>query len=286
MKEMVVDALLNSAVYPLLIGLIVGWLGQRRGEAQAQFAFATAVVLGFSVCFRGTTGFNFPPHSALDWIPYLALAALFVQLAVTRLPAVFKVLLPLFLIFGVLWFLLGPIARNNQWALPKTLMVLGAISLAWLALYLAHVGDRKPGDAPARLLLMLLTATGFSIVAILSESAKLAQLTGGLAAATGGLFLVWCLARKLEPGQLVPAVFAGTLGGLMVYGYFYVEIPLYAIGLVVLSWGSNWLLRVPFIANLGAWPRTILVLLTALLPLGVAAYCIEAFKPEGEYYEY
>lgn len=286
MEEMIVNALLNSAVYPLVIGVVVGLIGQRRPQPQAVFALATAVVLGFTVCFRGTTGLNFPPHSALDWIPYLALAALLVQLAASRLPAVFGILLPMLLLDGVLWLLLSPIARNNQWELQKTLMVLCAISLAWLALYMAHVSDRKAGDVPARILLMVLTATGFSIVAILNESAKLAQLIGGLAAATGGLFLVWCLVRKLELGQLVPAVFACTLGGLMVYGYFYVEIPLYAIGLVVLSWLSNWLLRVPFIANLGPWPRTILVLLIALLPLGAAIYCVEAFKPEEEYYEY
>ncbi len=287
MNEMIVNALLTSAVYPLLIGLVIGYLAQRRSDGPLRwFGMALAVVVGFVLCFRGTAGLNIPPHSALDWLPYLALAALLVQFAAVRLPDAAQIALPVLLIDGFLWILLQPIARNHGWDTQKTLMVLVAITLPWTFFYLAHTRYAKVGDTPVRLLLLVFAATGFSITALLCESAKLAQITGGLAAVIGGLFLVWCIARTLELGPMVPGVFVVTLGGLMVYGYFYVEIPLYAIGLVVLSCLSHWLLRVPFIANLGPWPRTVLVVLIALLPIGAAIYCVETFRPKEEYYEY
>lgn len=185
----------------ILSGLLGFGLGPKYGPRVA----AAAIPVGFLVSCWATIGWPaFPPVSSNQKIVYVALigtiaGVIFVFLGRNQLlnrigPALWS---------GMVICWLG--WRTLTAPSLTGLALLGGLWLAGMTIIIGLRSQRSEGIAPG--VMLLIAACGVSLIALIGSSASFAQLSGGLAAATGG-FLLWNW-----PKDRFPFGWVGQLGG-------------------------------------------------------------------------
>ena len=226
------DLLLTTIVVPMATVVVVAAVGLRLGRPLGGLALVAGALTGAAA----VVGWPLPPEEAHHWIPLGACGAALGGLAVDRLAsgsegrprfgwigAVGLVALSVtaWCVLGPLaglWTdgVLGPLARD-AWVVEPLAVGL----LAWLAV--DHAA--RHGHPPAALAALVLGLTAAALVLALGGTARMGQLLGATAAATGATLL--CLWRwpRLGLGHSGVAAPALTLVLVVLYGHHYAEVP-------------------------------------------------------------
>lgn len=207
MSQWLADPIFQSVVAPLVVAAILtGVLGFGLGKTIGPRIAAAAIPAGFLVSYWATVGWPaFPPVASNQKIVYLILfgAVIGVIFDLVQRADKMRWLGP------VVWS--GAIAGWMGWRMisaPSTpgLATIGAFWIAGAFVLYASRGTRGGGSVPA--VMLLIAAIGVSLIALIGSSASFAQLSGGLAAATGG-FMLWNW-----PKSRFSFEWAGAFGGM------------------------------------------------------------------------
>ncbi|MHC4416480.1 MAG: hypothetical protein ACYS0G_14505 [Planctomycetota bacterium] len=197
----------------------------RRKAPPADGRWGSAAGLGaaFLLAFFALEGRpGLPPHESWQWLAYLVPAAVAVGIveAAALWPVAVRWSVRLALAAAAGWLLVGDwVERYWLWRL-----VGGGAVLALLA-GLDCSAERAPG--PSLPLSWCVAAAGAGALLLESQNAKLAQLSGALAASLGVMVALAWWRPAASPGRGAIPVFAVLLPGLLLSGYFltFSEIP-------------------------------------------------------------
>lgn len=227
--------LLPAAVYPMLAaiasGLIIYKLEQHK---QARLLFWLIPLLLFLSWLAGATGIHtrwqFPPERAMDWL----LVASLLPVLATRLPEQIRMSgfgISCLLAFGLIAQpLIGRMGGVDLFA-----QIIGWMLACGTAISAA---DRQKNAVlfPVSLIVMIVMS---AVVTGIASSLSIAQLTGALAAALGG---IWFLNRfvAISASGMMAASQAVMALWIMVqaYAHYYGDVSIYA--LVILSAPLLW----------------------------------------------
>lgn len=202
LNQLFADPIVQSVVAPLLVAAILtGLLGFGFGRTLGPRIAAAAIPVGFLVSYWATVGWpSFPPVASNQKIAYIVLLGVIfgtmvdlfrenarqVQIGMVVWPAVIVCWLGVKILFpksdgGLGWIIIDRPAPVDM-AVGVALWVAGTAVL--LGLRESRGGSEHKGA------MLLIAAVGVSFIGLIGSSASFAQLSGGLAAATGG-FLLW-----------------------------------------------------------------------------------------------
>lgn len=206
LSQWMADPIIQSAVAPFLVAAILtGLLGFGLGKPIGHRVAAAAIPAGFLASYWATIGWpSFPPVSSTQKIFFIAILGTIVGAILNAIRANdgterFAMVQGVWIASIVGWlgwkvpfldasgtFTLAWLGYSAQWisGVFTLLALIGTGAVGTLFLWL----DRRNGACWAVMLMM--AAIGVSFIALLGSSASYAQLSGGLAAATGG-FLLW-----------------------------------------------------------------------------------------------
>ncbi len=250
----------QSAVAPLVLSLLAGWGLFRWAPRYAGWA----VVLGFVTTALLVNGLEFVPLTGARKIMLVVVLAAVAGIVLDRVQAPGQrraALLGLMLV-AYFWIAYRVLANTQGVALGLAIAG-GVLYLAWLVLAL----DRMRENSAAALAVSLALAMGTSIISILGASALLGQLSAGLAAGAGALWLLtWRYSDFRFNLDLGLAVALGT--GLLGLGaVLFAQLPWHALAVLALAPLVSLL---PGVCRLPGWQQRVAYLLAALIVAGSA----------------
>lgn len=265
--------LLGVLVPALLAGLTLlvgGKLWRARVEVAPRRSAALAIGVAFIASFIAVSGIAPLPEEGRVWSGLDR--AFWGSLFVTALALVEGGLGPhRWLARGVLRSLAGgALLTVIAHASGVGGLELGVLFIGWLALVVAgeRVQERESGVAGA--LSLWLVVSGFAGVSILTGSARLAELAGGLGAGLGAVAVLsaWRPRARLAGGGVSVVTFGVASLGLNAYHFSYAgsaDLLLLCAGIV-----APLALPSPPPGSRGGWRRLAWVLLLTALPVAVA----------------
>jgi hypothetical protein len=279
--------ILFTALLPALISggvLFVSWRGWRRNAPTIDGTWGgpIAIGLGYVLCHAGTIGFPpFPAVEATQWLIYIAFVAIGLGLLESRLGERASVRWGIrLLISAVIPFLLLQAVFKYRWGIVEGILGSVGLSAAILAFWtqLDALAERQIGGFP--LLVLLSLTAGGSVVLVLSGSALLGQLSGGLASTLGaGLIMAWWQ-PKLTLTRGAITVSAALLCGLWLNGYFYAEVPPESALLLYIAPSVAWIRWFGPVQRLGRWGPPIVSVAAVLVLVGLAVgFALRASPP-------
>jgi hypothetical protein len=225
------------------VGGFVGWLLPKRWDGFRAAVLGLGLGAGIVAAYIGIAGQpSWPPVDAAGWLPFAVAAAaiLFALSDMAPFPVAAAFALRLGLLGGLAWLLFRDPARFGEWSRTEWLRWAAAPAAAGAILWaiVAASARRVPTAASAAALLVALV--GLSVPIVLFESAKMAQVTGGAAAATGAALLFAWLVPGLRFGQSAVAAAATMLFGMATYVLYYIDLPPLVAVLVVSGVFAGW----------------------------------------------
>jgi hypothetical protein len=231
-SSLVLQLLWQSALVPLAaaLGLLAAGRALRLNGAAAALAVAAAFLATFFATLHAQ--WSAVPKVALDWMPWIALAAAAGALFAEGAPGAARRLalrLAIGLAVGVVvvW---GAIESLGATRATVVIVVTGLlIAAVWSAMGpVGEGGARRP-------MLLAMVAGGMGLALMLDSSQSIGQLGGGLAVALGA-----CMLFNLpRPRLAFPPAAAGTavvlLGALMANAYVYAGFSLGYVALLLLA---------------------------------------------------
>lgn len=270
---MIISQLTITAVYPffasgLLAALFCLALKSERSESIG--VAGLAITAGYAMGFLNIVGFHgFPPVLVNDWLPYSALAGWLAFLFVSRARLTQTLLLALAWIAIWLWLYLSPLLQSRSTAAWAPLVLVAGA--CWLLLWWAWDWScREEPRAFETLAVMVVCATGVSLISVLDGSAKLGQLGGSLAAACGALLVVRLLFRDFPVGSAARAVFLTLLGGSLLLARVYAEVSPLAVALQFLAALTILFRKLPAFSRLSPLKRGLAVTALCAIPTIIA----------------
>lgn len=284
---MVVGELLRTALYPQLVSIIVGFFlaGMlARSVKLKDMGVGLALAAGFVCGFLTIVGWvPMPPIQITHWLLWFAIGGFVVFTMINADNPRIGFWIGTVLFAAIPYLLLKPF--YGRWDQTTSLLWVVGLTLGFFLLNLAvQVPQRKQKEL-AGFLILIVAATGASLVNVLDGGALNGQLGGVLAAACGGLFIVRCFSKEICIGPVTLGVFLALFGSLLILGYFYVEVAPYALILVALSPLALWLRNMPFLAVMGQTKRTVVLVVIAALPvlIAVATLAVKAANQDSGY---
>jgi hypothetical protein len=222
------EQILPSAIVAMTVAAGLCGLALFRGKDRARGALGPlAIGLAYLIGHFVITGWvTFPPADTTNWLPYFALAGalLGAACAVVATKAWARAFIFALISAGALRLLLKPKFQYG-WSLGEGWLWVGCLvcALVLLAIILDAL-VRRPATAMEMPALLLITCTGTFGALMLSGSMLLGQFAAVLGGAVFGslVFTAW----KVPVGRGIVPVFSLLLGGLLVSGYFFAELPL------------------------------------------------------------
>jgi len=238
------NPLVQSALLPFIMALVL---------ARVLAAFlprwqGLAIPLGFYPAAVLMAGLQLVPFTSTRKILLLGVIAVILSGIFSwrnMLGLSHRFLLAVSIVVATLWVLWPLLMRTDGLALLSVLGS-GLIYMLWLTLLI----DAQRLDMPVKLLNACVFSAGVAVVATIGGSALLGQLSGALAAATGGVLLVVFFSRKPSDAQMFMFPVMLMAGLLSLAAVVYASLPwrsllcLMAIPLVSLlplSFNKLWL---------------------------------------------
>ena len=268
---------LQSAVVPFGVALVV-LAGARLARPSAP-ASLLALAAGFLAAYAAILGAQWSPlpKVALDWLPWITVAAAIASLAVERLRGIAARVA----VRGIVSLAIGAVlvsgavgSMGAQKAVMAALAVGMVLSLLWT------LSARPSKGSATRPLLLAVVAGGTGLALMMDSSQSMGQLSGALAAALAAcmLFALPRLGLAFTPAAAATAVL--VLGTLLATAHLYAG---FSLGYVALLGGA--LLVDPVLAALrrGALPWVPAAVLTAIPVLVTVALAVKAMQDAGGY---
>ena len=192
------------------------------------WADAVALAIGYAGGHVVTAGWPaFPPAEATQWLPYLALAAMFLGVidAFLRPAGSLRTLIWILCCMGFLRLLLSAKFQYG-WSLPCK-ACFGSRASRRECLFLP-ASSMRPFVGIASIsspLVLTIVAGGTGVALMLSGSMLLGQLAMALAAALGAILAAAFLLPKAVEGRGIVPVAVALLASLWLSGYFYSDLP-------------------------------------------------------------
>jgi len=284
--SMMINAMLQSALYPMLAaGAVTLLLCKVVGRTERDYITAIGLCAGFVTGFFAISGFaSFPPLRVADWTPYVVITATLLFSLFSGRKLIFRLAAAALFILAMSWLYLRPLLRS--WSTTQDLSWMAVCSSLLLLLWLAWEWAGPKPQKRELPLLMVVIATGASVVTLIGSSAKLAQISGALAASCGALFLVSFVCPKLKLGSAAIGVFLTALAGQLINAHFYVEVSWIALCLIYISGFAILLTRLPRLARLSMPLRSGVVLAAALVPIVIAVLLMVFAGSQEDPYDY
>jgi hypothetical protein len=274
--------LLTTALLPAGAALAVALGGLKLAPREGDRPLLTGLAAGAGllVAFLGIRGLPpVPPVDTLDWIPFLLAAAWLVGLGGDALRARVS---PWAVLETWAWvaaagfvLVMRPLFEGSLEGIAAPLHVLGAVVVARLAFGLTSRAALKVSPHATFAALALTSASSAGVV-VLTNSALLGQLLGGVTTVTAALAVASWLRPALRPGFGAIGAVLAVSQGLLLYALHYIETPTAAIVALALAPAGAWLAAL----SQHRWKALGLALLAAALPLGAAFWF--ATHPPGE----
>jgi hypothetical protein len=286
MADVLVQQALETVVLPA--GIAAAGVLVARGVSEALQAPASAAVLALAyvvahVSIAGSP--EFPPGEALEWIAYLAVFGVLPSLVT---PASGKAAGTLWLLgaCALAGFLVTGVRDYFGWSLPAFALRLVATAACILLCWLPAANSFPlPRVVPG---VMAVVAGGGAGLSILHHSAKLAQLSGALATAlaAAAALLLWKSWQRTARG--VTASGGAALAAVLTYLYFYVEVRVEELALLVVAWLSVQLSRAPFARRWSGRRAMVLHTVVAAVPVVIACVlaAVRRFGDSSDPYSY
>ena len=190
------------------------------------WADAVALAIGYAGGHAVTAGWPaFPPSEATQWLPYFALATMFLAvLDVFLRPAgSLRALIWILCCAGLLRLLLKPKFQYG-WSLPEGILWIAGLAAGMLVLG-SSLDAAVRRDSTSSSLVLTIVACGTGATLMLSGSMLLGLLAMVLAAALGAILVVAFLFPKAVEGRGAVPVTVALLASFWLSGYFYAELP-------------------------------------------------------------
>ena len=190
------------------------------------WADAVALAIGYAGGHAVTAGWPaFPPSEATQWLPYFALATMFLAvLDVFLRPAgSLRALIWILCCAGLLRLLLKPKFQYG-WSLPEGILWIAGLAAGMLVLA-SSLDAAVRRDSTSSSLVLTIVACGTGATLMLSGSMLLGLLALVLAAALGAILVVAFLFPKAVEGRGAVPVTVALLASFWLSGYFYAELP-------------------------------------------------------------
>lgn len=271
--------LLFGILAPALVCGIVGVAVWSKPSKLAAALTGLAVAVGIGIAYVAVSGAPVLPAAnrrlaALEWLPWIvALAWILAMVANALSPIARRYALPIVLVSLVLS---RSFANRMQPSIPwGELLGIGVPMLvAWWAAARLSECDAGP-SLPAA---WMLSVSAFSIAALLTHSAKVGQIAGGVAACLGALAVAGFVRPSLSLAAVPAAVVLAALASLTINATVFSDLPQSAALLFALS------LVAPSFAQIDrearALPRVLVRMTFALVPAIVALVIAYRAAPE------
>ncbi len=212
----------------LVAGLISGVfaIAGRLWRAN-NWADAVALGVGYAGGHVATAGWPaFPPAEATQWLPYFALAAMFLGvLDVFLRPAgLLRALIWILCCMGFLRLLLNAKFQYG-WSLPEGVLWIAGFAAGMLILAGSLDAAVRRDTSISIPLILTIVAGGTGVALMLSGSLLLGELAIVLAAALGAILAVAFLVPKAAEGRGIVPVAVALLASLWLSGCFYADLP-------------------------------------------------------------
>ena len=200
MEDAALDALINTAIAPLLAALVLtGILRFAFGARLGPLLAGGAIGIAFSAGYVLRLGLpDFPPDAALQKLLFVALIGVGLGFIADILSAVEKFRLPMILVWPAL--IVAWLGWREMLDYSSEIGITVAVSWACGAFIIIRLTGQPEESKSAPALMLLFAAIGLGILALLGGSAGIAQLAAALAL----LILVFVappLAQRLPLGR-------------------------------------------------------------------------------------
>lgn len=256
-------------------------------NASAWFAVPAAVLAAYALLLG--LGLHFPTRSA-EWLPWVALIGgiaggacalsrgrAYVIWPARILATALVVFLPLLSLYQNTW----AVSAGLTWGFGMGAVVLIAWTLSQRG---ASCIDPRAFGA-----LVWIVSVASAVALVLSGSALLAQMSGVLAACFGAVVVLGFFfpSRRVDAGTV--AAFTVFHGVLLMQGYHYSELPLFAALALLGALPFASVITLPMFQHCPAWQRAFVGSVVVLIPLAAAlAQCTflwrAAHESSGGYY--
>lgn len=260
----------------------------QKGEKNSRdFGIGGAAVgAGYAVGHVGIVGLPaFLPVEATQWIVYYALGGLVFSAMESFWEKIALLRLGLRFLFVelCLWFLLGPLA-NHSWGLLQAschfAICGGAVLFFWYAADKLRDQIRETHLA----LNLLIVTSGGSLVLLLSGSASLGQLGGGLSAVVGASLILGVFYNRCFMTKTAVTVWVVLYATLVISGYFYADVPLLSALFLAVAPATVLALKRKETSVMKSWQAHMIPVAGAVLPIVLALIPVFANWPSQDYY--
>jgi hypothetical protein len=247
------------------------------------WADAVALAIGYAGGHTVTAGWPaFPPSEATQWLPYFALATMFLAvLDVFLRPAgSLRALIWILCCAGLLRLLLKPKFQYG-WSLPEGILWIAGLAAGMLVLG-SSLDAAVRRDSTSSSLVLTIVACGTGATLMLSGSMLLGFLAMVLAAALGAILVVAFLFPKAVEGRGAVPVTAALLASFWLSGYFYAELPP-ASALLLAAASFPALLLISLSEKVPSWKDLLLRASLVIIPVAISVLLAIHASPPLDY---
>jgi hypothetical protein len=247
------------------------------------WADAVALAIGYAGGHTVTAGWPaFPPSEATQWLPYFALATMFLAvLDVFLRPAgSLRALIWILCCAGLLRLLLKPKFQYG-WSLPEGILWIAGLAAGMLVLG-SSLDAAVRRDSTSSSLVLTIVACGTGATLMLSGSMLLGFLAMVLAAALGAILVVAFLFPKAVEGRGAVPVTVALLASFWLSGYFYAELPP-ASALLLAAASFPALLLISLSEKVPSWRDLLLRASLVIVPVAISVLLAIHASPPLDY---
>jgi hypothetical protein len=247
------------------------------------WADAVALAIGYAGGHVVTAGWPaFPPSEATQWLPYFALATMFLAvLDVFLRPAgSLRALIWILCCAGLLRMLLKPKFQYG-WSLPEGILWIAGLAAGMLVLG-SSLDAAVRRDSTSSSLVLTIVACGTSATLMLSGSMLLGLLAMVLAAALGAILVVAFLFPNAVEGRGAVPVTVALLASFWLSGYFYAELPP-ASALLLAAASFPALLLISLSEKVPSWKDLLLRASLVIIPVAISVLLAIHASPPLDY---
>jgi len=273
--------LLPGVLVAVLLSGVVAIVG-RLWRAN-NWADAVALAIGYSGGHAVIAGWPaFPPSEATQWLPYFALATMFLAVldVFLRPPGSLRALIWILCCAGLLRLLLKPKFQYG-WSLPEGILWIAGLAAGMLVLG-SSLDAAVRRDSTSSSLVLTIVACGTGATLMLSGSMLLGFLAMVLAAALGAILVVAFLFPKAVEGRGAVPVTAALLASFWLSGYFYAELPP-ASALLLAAASFPALLLISLSEKVPSWKDLLLRASLVIIPVAISVLLAIHASPPLDY---